>query len=154
MRTSRGRHFCGCAVLIVAGCLSLTALAAAPAGRYTISAGTVYDTKTKLTWQQTAPTTDYTWTDAKNYCAGVGDSLGGQGWRMPTVKELVTLLDYSEINPAIDPTAFPSTPLAAYWTITALAGVPNNYYLVDFGQGLVLFAPSSTTAFRRVRCVR
>jgi hypothetical protein len=58
----------------------------APAGRYTIAEGTVYDTKTMLTWQQTIPTRQYYWADAKTYCgsATVSSALGGSGWRLPT----------------------------------------------------------------------
>src|SRR6202142_4217978 len=72
----------------------------APAGRYTYpAAGTVYDTKTKLTWQRTAPSKEYTWADAKTYCAGVGAALSGTGWRLPTMKELLTIVDETRSVP-------------------------------------------------------
>jgi hypothetical protein len=55
---------------------------------YTAAGGTVYDAKTKLTWQQTVSSSMYTWADAKTYCAGVGTSLGGTGWRLPREQEM------------------------------------------------------------------
>jgi hypothetical protein len=108
------------AVVGVAAGLTLLARADAPAGRYTIANGTVYDTKTKLTWQQAVPGTTYTWANAKTYCAGL--SLAGTEWRLPTVKELQTIVDELQTNPAIDATAFPSTPTSRFWSSSPLAG--------------------------------
>ena len=86
--------------IIVAAVVTAPAWATAPSGRYTITAGTVYDTKTKLTWQQPGPSATYTWAAAKTYCAGLGSSLGGTGWRLPTIKELQTIVDNSKVmNP-------------------------------------------------------
>ena len=65
--------------------LTVSASGNAPDNRYTVASGTVYDTKTKLTWQQVVPWTTYSWADAKTYCAGL--SLAGTGWRLPTVKD-------------------------------------------------------------------
>ena len=81
------------------------------------------DNKTKLTWQQQAPTATYNWADAKTYCAGLGGTLGGSGWRLPTIKELTTLIDYSQgTPPVIDTTVFPGTPVAYFWSSTPMAG--------------------------------
>jgi hypothetical protein len=125
--------------------------AGAPAGRFTIGSGTVYDTKTKLTWQQATPSTTYSWPDAKTYCAGAG--LGGAGWRLPTVRELQTLVDYSRLtDPRIDTTAFPATPSAAFWSASPAAGSPSLAWLVNFYDG---FASSyDVTTLVDVRCVR
>ena len=68
----------------------------APAGRYTTSSGTVYDTKTKLTWQQAVAPGTYAWAGAKAYCAGL--NLGGTGWRLPTIKELQTIESIDRYN--------------------------------------------------------
>ena len=98
--------------------------------------GTVYDTKSKLTWQQTVSSTTYAWADAKTYCAGVGTSLGGTGWRLPTIKELQSIVDLSQATgPYIDPNAFPSTPSNWFWSSTPLAGSPSDAWLVAFNLG-------------------
>ena len=122
----------------------------APAGRYTTSGGTVYDTKSKLTWQQTVPSGTYTWAGAKTYCAGL--NLGGAGWRLPTAKELQTIVDDSQSNPSIDTTAFPSTPAQSFWSSSPLAGSSSNAWLVDFSFGYTNNNDVSGTDY--VRCVR
>ena len=109
----------------VASVVALVALATpsgvranAPATRYAVSNGTVADKKTKLTWQQTVPTTTYNWSDANTYCQStVGAALGGTGWRLPSIKELQTLFESFE-TPNIDPTAFPNTQAADFWSST------------------------------------
>jgi hypothetical protein len=141
------------AMVLVIGALIAPARADAPAGRYTIAGGTVFDTKTKLTWQQTAPAETYTWAGAKTYCQTVGASLGGTGWRLPTIKELVTIVDYSQTGtPKIDPTAFPATPAAVFWSSSPVAGQPSAAWFVGFNVGYV--NNLGVGSMYNVRCVR
>jgi hypothetical protein len=121
----------------------------APSGRYAISNGTVLDTKTRLTWQQIAPSQTYTWADATHYCHTL--SLNGSGWRLPTMRELVTLVDIRQIALMIDGTAFPGTPAQWFWAAT-LALSPSNAWAVDFYSGGTGPYPMSTAYY--VRCVR
>jgi hypothetical protein len=141
-------------MVIMAITLSRSASAAAPSGHYVVTAGTVYDTKSQLTWQRTAPSTTYTWADAKTYCAGVGASLGGTGWRLPTTKELVSIIDHSQTTaPYIDLSAFPSTPSDYFWSSTPLAGFPSYAWAVVFaGGGFPVNDVISSTYY--ARCVR
>src|ERR1041385_4882653 len=81
---------------------SLPAGADAPPCRYTISNGTVYDSLTKLTWQQAVASGSYDLSQAVNYCSGL--TLAGGGWRVPKVSELLTIVDRTRYSPAIDPT--------------------------------------------------
>jgi hypothetical protein len=138
------------ATTVVVGGLMVPALADAPAGRYTIANGTVYDTKTKLTWQQAVPSSAYTWADARAYCSGL--SLVGTGWRLPTAKELQTIVDESRTNPSIDPNAFPSTPSSFFWSSSPVAGSSSSAWDVDFGYGSTYVVVVSNTY--AVRCVR
>jgi hypothetical protein len=147
------------AAVAVVVALTASADASAPAGRYVVTSGgtgngTVYDTKTKLTWQQTVPSTAYTWANAKTYCAGVGASLGGTGWRLPTCKELQTIVDDSQTNPSIDTTAFPSTPAAWFWSSSPVAGSPSYAWLVNFNNGYTYNFYDGFTDTDSVRCVR
>ena len=116
--------------------------------------GTVYDTRTKLTWQRTPPTGTYAWADAKTYCAStVSAALGGAGWRLPTIKELVTLIDYTQTSgQTIDQNAFPTTSQNFFWSSTPHAGSASSAWLVTFSQAAP--APASRTAAFGVRCVR
>jgi hypothetical protein len=143
---------------IIAVALPTSAGANAPAGQYVVTAGgtgngVVYDAKSKLTWQQTVSSTTYTWADAKTYCAGVAVSLGGTGWRLPTLKELQSLVDYSRsAGPMIDPNAFPSTPGTAFWSASQVAGPPSYAWYVNFNYGTTLGA--FVGGMSNVRCVR
>jgi formylglycine-generating enzyme required for sulfatase activity len=138
------------AVAVASLALSTSAEASAPAGRYTTAGGTVTDTKTKLTWQQTAAPAAYVWAAAKTYCQTL--SLAGTGWRLPTRKELQTIVDYSQSNPSIDPTAFPATLAAAFWSSSPVAGSPASAWLVDFSIG-GSYGYGGPAAYY-VRCVR
>ena len=147
-----------CAVAMIAVILPAPADATAPAGRYVVtnggtSSGTVYDTKTKLAWQQTISSNSSTWADAKTYCAGVGSGLGGTGWRLPTLKELQSLVDYSQTTPPmIDSTAFPGTPSDWFWSASPLAGSSSDAWDVYFFNGYTNYGDVSLPSY--VRCVR
>jgi hypothetical protein len=133
--------------------------AAAPAGHYVVTAGsetgngTVYDSKSKLTWQQTVSSTAYTWADAKTYCAGVGASLGGTGWRVPTIKELWSIVDFSQTSGLmIDPNAFPATPSDYFWSASPWAGSSDAAWFVYFVSGYTNYV--GVSYMNLVRCVR
>jgi hypothetical protein len=63
--------------------------------------GTITDNVTGLFWAQDLSTSAYSWTDASEYCESL--TLGGYtDWRLPTVKELWSLRDFSQGWPWID----------------------------------------------------
>jgi hypothetical protein len=124
--------------------------AAPPAANYSATGGVVTDSVTGLEWQQTLSTLTYTWADAKTYCAGL--SLGGTGWRPPTLVELESIVDYGRYNPAIDQTVFPSTPTNYFWSSSPYAYLTGNAWAVDFINGYASIGAVSLTY--RVRCVR
>jgi hypothetical protein len=140
-------------IVIALLALAAPARANAPDGRYTVTGGTVYDGKTKLTWQQAAPPDMLTWAGAKSYCAGLGTTLGGTGWRLPTVKELMTIVDFSRMGPAIDPIAFPSAGSGDFWSaslVTYSSGT--RAYFIGFAYGISGNKEQSQQG--NVRCVR
>lgn len=132
--------------------------ASAPAGRYVVSAGTVYDTVTHLTWQQAVSNGSYAWSSAgaagsaQDYCQSL--QLGGSssGWRLPTMKELISIVDVSTDNPAIDGTAFPEAPATSFWTSSPSAINASLAWAVSFDDGSsAYFAAGNAFA---VRCVQ
>lgn len=83
--------------------------------------GTITDSSTGLTWQKTGPSDTKTWQQALEYCEGL--TLGGHtDWRMPTLKELESLVDYSRHAPSINTAYFPNTAASWYWSSTSAAG--------------------------------
>ncbi len=67
--------------------------------------GTVTDDVTGLVWAQDLSDSSMSWEDANEYCESL--ELGGyDDWRLPTVKELWSLRDYSQGWPWIDTNYF------------------------------------------------
>lgn len=140
--------------------------------RFTITASTVGDTTTGLTWQRTIPATysptctatledtnvgeTCSWPEARAYCTGL--VLAGTGWRIPTLTELTSIVDETQED-GIDPVAFPNTPtngnFGGYWTATAGAptnGMPSRW-VVFFGFGDASIEVHEAAGMH-VRCVR
>ena len=109
------------------------------------------DTKTRLTWQQ-ALQTGMNRQAAQSYCTG----MSGGGWRLPTVHELMTLIDDTNVNPIkIDQSVFPGVTMAsAYtWSSTPVSGDPTSAWTVNFYFAKITEAGVNATT-PRTRCVR
>ena len=119
--------FAGAAMLAVG-----SVRAAAPTGQYVVSTDTVYDSKTKLTWQRVLVGPAYNWANASSYCQGL--NLGGfsSGWRLPAKKELETLVDVRAFDPAMDTSAFPVAGGRLWSSSPSWAGC---HWIVDFSDG-------------------
>jgi hypothetical protein len=102
--------------------------------RYVVDGDAVKDGRTGLVWtRQNVGGKRLTWSDAKAACtaARTGDC---DDWRLPTVQELLTLVDYSRTNPAIDTSAFECDP-EWYWTSAPAASSSACAWIVDFDGG-------------------
>ncbi|MEW6260159.1 MAG: DUF1566 domain-containing protein [Thermodesulfobacteriota bacterium] len=96
--------------------------------------GTVTDTSTGLMWQKETPVRTMTWEEALFYCENL--TLGDYtDWRLPTFKELRSLVDYSRYTPAINTTFFPDTVASFYWSSTSYAYSPDFAWSVFFYDG-------------------
>jgi hypothetical protein len=75
--------------------------------------------------------------DTEKYVADVNATqlCGYTDWRMPTVKELVSIVDYSRVNSSIDPTYFPNTPASSFRSASAYASVSSSAWVVVFNFG-------------------
>lgn len=115
--------------------------------------GTVTDNNTALMWQKGESTSSMVWASAVSYCNGL--SLGGYtDWRLPTEKELGSLIDYSIANPGpmIRTTYFPNAKKYYYWSSTAFAGNSSLAWNVLFSEGLENYFNKSFSY--NPRCVR
>lgn len=84
------------------------------------------------------------------YCDSL--TLGGQSdWRLPTRRELMSLVDYGipAPGPAINTTYFPNTDAHYYWSSTNYAGNTSSAWTVQFYEGSRVKSGSDY-----VRCVR
>jgi len=114
--------------------------------------GTITDNVTGLSWQKQDDATTRTWDAANTYCAGL--SLAGTGWRVPTRRELMSIVDYGKYSPAINSTYFTSTRGDYYyWSSTTYARNTASAWLVDFYYGGVGVSGNKTYTFY-VRCAR
>lgn len=106
----------------------------------------ITDSKTGLIWRRCAegmkwkkPTCTGKATfanQAQAVALAKAQATSDEAWRLPTLKELNSILAVREIDvgkAAIDPTAFPATPIARYWTSTSVG--PSYYMVVGFGEG-------------------
>jgi hypothetical protein len=116
----------------------------------------VIDEVTGLAWQREldegpGESGGFTWQEALDHCDEL-DQGGYDDFRLPTRIELVSLVDPSTTDPAIEVLAFPDTPGAAYWTASSLAGDPDQAYQLHFSFGDT--SSSSKEVELTVRCVR
>lgn len=123
-----------------------------PANYDTSTAGVVVDRVTGLEWQADGTIGSMmTQSEAVAFCQGL--SLNGHtDWRLPSVIELVSIVDRTRFNPSINVSAFPITPLGEYWTSSAHLGFLDRGWYVGFDSGIVWTTPSSTPSY--ARCVR
>lgn len=78
---------------------------------------------------------------------------GSSDWRMPTVKELESILDMGRELPAVNPNGFLNTASSDYWSSTTYAGYDGGTaWCVPFGYDNV--SPSSKTLAFPARAVR
>jgi hypothetical protein len=94
------------------------------------------DAQTGLEWGKTIG--KFSWEDA---CAAVPP-----GWRLPTIAELATIVDWSIHSPA---TELPDTQSGYYWSSTSNAYNPTYAWYVYFGNGTVDGNYKSTTNYVR-----
>ncbi len=132
---------------------------------------TVTDNVTGLVWQQCAAglsgsdcatgTVSFYFRfpyapDAEIYCQSL--NLGGwsTGWRLPSLIELESIVDYGTERPSIDATAFPNTPMSGYgfWASPPSMdwGFGGDYWIVEFQWGYT--GTNGPNSYGYVRCVR
>ena len=95
---------------------------------------TVTDTDTGLMWDQESSNLTKTWISALSTCENA-NLAGYTDWRLPTIKELRSLVDYSRFDRAINTTYFPDTAASYYWSSTTNAGYTDDARVVSFYCG-------------------
>lgn len=124
--------------------------------------GTITDNYTGLVWKQctqgmsgsdckTGSPSLRIWSKARTEC----DDLvfaGKSDWRMPTLKELQSIVNTKGFDPAINKNFFLNTSDSPYWTETSPAEYVASKFTVLFSDGSVYYKDSNN--FAATRCVR
>jgi len=87
------------------------------------------------------------WNDAIEFCKNLEEG-NLTGWRLPTIQELISLINFTEINPASDR----NLKSAFYWSSTPYAYYTARAWLVYFYNGSVNDSNKSNSYY--VRAVR
>jgi hypothetical protein len=117
--------------------------------------GIIMDRVTGLMWQQATDPGLYDWQQALDYCSSL--TLGCyDDWRLPTVRELSTLVDSAipSPGPMINAEYFPDTMADTYWSSTIVSGGPADAWVLNMYDGGLLKRPRVGGDGRYVRAVR
>lgn len=141
-----------------------------PNSRYQASSdGTAIDLQTGLMWMRCA--LGQTWNSTNSKCSGTAKAYDWKGslqaaqtldqsggfagytdWRLPNLRELMSIDRYYCTNPTINLDAFPETPSDAFWSSSPLEGSTGEIWTLDFNAGHAVYEPTSSTyAVRLVR---
>jgi hypothetical protein len=132
-------------------CVRSSTPAQAVPARYDIEAGEALDPNTHLRWQRAVSQKSFSFPAARAYCGRL--TLGGKKtWRVPTLGELLTLIDERGKAPMIDGEAFPDTPAEPFWSSSTFANGNELAWYVRFDRGNGLYGRLIEPF--RVRCVR
>ena len=100
--------------------------------------GVITDSRTGLIWQKGTAAEQgspllMTWEEALGYCENL--NLGErQSWRLPTIKELDSIVDLSVCVSAIN-ASFTDTQNAKYWSSTSADDSRSSAWVIDFSSG-------------------
>ena len=124
--------------------------------------GTATDTRTGLSWKQyatglsgatcqTGSAHTFSWAQALAH-AEVSTFANYTDWRLPSVKELSSLVEDCRVLPAVNANLFPNTPSSYFWSGSPYASRANYAWFVAFDYG---YASTDVWSLsHRVRLVR
>lgn len=127
--------------------------------------GTATDRQTNLIWMRcslgqswnqsqltcTGNVDQFTWQEALQEADGY-TYAGSSDWRVPNLRELMSIVELSCHYPAINETIFPQTPVAWFWSSSPYAYTGRYAWNIDFYTGYEQDSAKSNE--RYVRLVR
>jgi hypothetical protein len=138
--------------------------------------GTVTDLNTGLMWEKQSDNGGlndrdqlFTWANAQTHITALNSAgyAGHADWRLPNVRELLSIVNYGVANPAVTASAFHTncfggcvstacscTAFVHYWSGTAATNLPGSQFTVNFTDGSVLTLVKNVSNTAAVRGVR
>jgi len=112
----------------------------------------VLDKKNAIYWQDNLFTqkSSEDWDDAVEYCDKLVLNTMDK-WRLPTFNELLSIVDYSRVHPAINP-VFDYVNEGTYWTSVDFSATLSRAWTIDFRTGKTYYSYKTTN--HTVRCVK
>lgn len=90
----------------------------------------------------------YNWQEANDYCATLNFAGYATGWRLPKIRELISIVDYSKYSPAINPDGFSSASLGSFWSSSPIAAFDGDAWFVNFATGDTTFQSTMYIPFQ------
>lgn len=133
-------------------CSTTTIIASTPTSQFTAhDNGTITDNKTGLTWKRCSEgqtwtgvtcagtTASYTWQNALKQAQTLnagGGYAGNTDWRVPNVKELLSIVESQCLLPTTNLTVFPNSPSnSVYWSSSSYLTDTTQAWFVAFNYG-------------------
>lgn len=141
-----------------ARCVRVQVESPPPDSRYLIEGeapdDVVTDRGTGLAWQRSPSPQTLSFSEAQDYCNDL--ALGGGVWRLPSMKELQTIVDESRPSPAFDPETFPDAPVSEFFRTSSVSAECSDCAWLMRPDGSVFDTGVNTglDAHHHVRCVR
>jgi hypothetical protein len=118
---------------------------------FSVTGIAIRDAATRLEWQRRTDSATRNWPEAVQYCRDL--ALDGGGWHLPSLKELLTIVDSTRHEPAINLRMFELHLGESFWTSSEYINGRGTVYLVNFADGSADIS-SSHDELHYVRCVR
>ena len=111
------------------------------------------DSKTGLMWQDdsAAKNTKMDWKGAQSYCSDL-NLEGHSDWRLPSIKELQSIVDVSRYKPAIKKGFKNVNTSGSYWSSSVYVSSKKRAWIVYFKDGYTDYYDKTDEYY--VRCVR
>jgi PKD repeat protein len=124
-----------------------------PSPRWTNNGdGTITDNLTGLIWLRSANCFGQrTWDQALYDCntlsadgtCGLTDGSSAGEWRLPSIKELLSIIDYHAFNPPISDNPFINVQPNQYWSSTTYASYTDDAWFASMSEGYIYYGSKS-----------
>ena len=113
-----------------------------PAERFQVMTDVVLDSLTGLTWCRNANPAEFplAWQAAHDFIHEMDGerAFGHSGWRLPSRRELFTLISHEVVNPALPKNhPFENVFPGYYWTRTPCRRLPDQAWYIHLGGGRI-----------------